>query len=177
MEKVTVEAVEPRAPPDENVPDGAMATSVGGARVLSEPLGTEGVAINQYELAPGESFAHSAHRHEEQEELFYVLSGTATFELFEPPPAPERTDAVTVDAGEVVRVPPGTFQFGVNRGDESVTALALGAPREYQGTNEYLVDCEDCGERTAQVFERRPAESVAVCRCTDCGGETHRLSP
>lgn len=70
MEKVTVETVEPRSPPDENVPEGAMAESVGGARMLSEPLGTDGLAINHYELAPGESFAHSAHRHEQQEELF-----------------------------------------------------------------------------------------------------------
>ncbi len=177
MEKVTVETVEPRSPPDENVPEGAMAESVGGARLLSEPLGAEGLAINHYELAPGESFAHSAHRHEQQEELFYVLSGTATFEVFElsADSGPRRSEVVTVNAGEVVRVPPGTFQFGENNGDEPVTALTLGVPREYQGTNEYLIDCADCGERTAQTFERDDDAGEAVCRCLDCGAETHRI--
>jgi len=173
METVDVEEIEPRSPPDENVPDGAMATSVGDARPLSEPLGTTGLAINRYELAPGESFALSAHRHERQEEVFYVLSGTATF-LF--PGDGVDTDETSVAAGEALRVPPGTFQFGVNRGEEPVTALALGAPREYQGTNEYLVDCPDCDERTTHTIDRDDTAGQAVFRCTDCDGETHRIT-
>lgn len=105
-----------------------------------------------------------------------MLSGTATFEVFElSASGPERSEVVTVTAGEVVRVPPGTFQFGENRGDEPVTALTLGVPREYKGTK-YLIDCVDCGERTAQTFERDDDAGEAVCRCTDCGAATHRIS-
>ena len=124
MEKVTVEDVEPLAPSDENIPEGAMAESIGGARPLSEPLNATELSINHYELAPGESFAHSSHQHSNQEELFYVQSGTVTFET-------EHED-LTVDAGEILRVPPETFQLGTNHGDERVTALALGAPGEYE---------------------------------------------
>jgi hypothetical protein len=34
MKKVAIEDIEPLAPPDENIPDGAMANSVGEARPL-----------------------------------------------------------------------------------------------------------------------------------------------
>ena len=168
MEKVSIEDIEPQSPPDENIPDGAMATSVGGARQLSEPLDATGLAINHYELAPGESFSLSSHRHSNQEEVFYIQSGTVTFEI--------ETDDMVVSAGEVLRVPPETFQFGINRGDERVTAITLGAPREYQGKNDYLIDCSDCGERTVQHFEHADGVDEFVCRCTDCGAETHRIS-
>ena len=73
MKKVSIEDIEPQSPPDENIPDGAMATSVGGARQLSEPLDATRLAINHYELALGESFSLSSHRHSNQEEV----TGTA----------------------------------------------------------------------------------------------------
>lgn len=168
MEKVTIEDIEPLSPPDENIPSGAMATSVGDARPLSEPLDTTGLAINYYELDPGESFAHSSHRHSNQEEMFYIQSGTATFET--------ETGDITVNAGKVLRVPPGTFQLGTNYEDEPVTAITLGAPREYDGKNHYLIDCEECGERTEQIFEQIEEQNEFICRCTDCGTETHRIS-
>ena len=165
---MSIEDIEPQSPPDENIPDGAMATSVGGARQLSEPLDATRLAINHYELALGESFSLSSHRHSNQEEVFYIQSGTATFTL--------ESGDVTVGAGEVLRVPPGTFQFGTNDGDERVTAIALGAPREYEGKNEYLIDCSECDERTVQIFEQMDETSEILCRCTDCGAETHRIS-
>ena len=168
MKKVAIEDTEPVAPPDENIPEGAMADSIGDARQLSEPLDATGLSINYYELAPGESFAHSSHRHSTQEEVFYIQSGTVTFET-------ESVDMM-VDAGEIVRVPPGTFQLGTNYGDERVTAIALGAPREYEENTRYLVDCEECGERTAQVFEHVGGKDEFICRCTDCDTETHRIS-
>ena len=53
-------------------------------RSLTRALGAEDVAINYYELDPGESFAFGYHRHADQEEVFYVLEGEATFETGEP---------------------------------------------------------------------------------------------
>ncbi|NIS29911.1 MAG: cupin domain-containing protein, partial [Actinobacteria bacterium] len=47
-------------------------------RPLSGPLGTTDVALNYFELAPGETFGFDYHRHRDQEEVFYVLEGTAT---------------------------------------------------------------------------------------------------
>jgi len=65
-------------------------------------LGTEHVAMNYFELAPGDAFAGGVHAHGDQEEVFYVLSGTATFEV-----GPER-ERVDVEAGELIRFAPGS---------------------------------------------------------------------
>lgn len=168
MEKVTIEDVEPQSPPDENIPDGAMANSIGSARPLSELLDTTGLAINYRELEPGESFAHSPHRHANQEEVFYIQSGTATFET--------ELGKTTVSAGEILRIPPGTFQLGTNCGDEQVKALAFGAPRDYQETSQYLIDCDECDERTVQVFDRLDEQNEIITRCTDCDTISQRIS-
>lgn len=45
MEKVAIEDIEPQSPEDENIPDGAMANSIGDARLLSKALDTTGLAI------------------------------------------------------------------------------------------------------------------------------------
>ena len=136
-------------------------------RHLTEPLGLTDMAINYYELEPGDSFAFAYHNHEVQEEVFYVHDGVATFETADGP--------VEVAAGEIVRFDRGEFQRGWNRGDERVRALALGAPLDY-GRQVKLRDCATCGERTDNRLEREDAdgEPVVVAFCTECGEETGR---
>ena len=136
-------------------------------RHLTEPLGLTDLAINYYELEPGDSFAFAYHNHEVQEEVFYVQSGTATFETEDGP--------VEVDAGELIRFDRGEFQRGWNRGEEPVVALALGAPLDY-GEQIKLRHCEHCGERTESRLEREEADgdSVVVSYCTACGEEDGR---
>lgn len=160
MEKVTVEDVESLSPADEEIPEGMMADSIGSVRKLSEPLGTADVAINYYELEPGESFTASSHCHSNQEEVFYVESGTVTFET--------EDGELTVEAGELLRVPPETFQLGTNRGDDTVTAVALGAPRDYDEGGQWMLDCEECGEYTGHASERLE-NGNEVYRCAECG--------
>ena len=63
FKKVAIEAVEPVGPNDEQIPPGAEADSVGAIRVLTGALDTDGVSINHYEFAPGESFTVSIHGH------------------------------------------------------------------------------------------------------------------
>jgi uncharacterized cupin superfamily protein len=153
MEKVTVADVD-------------RVTQPALMRPLTDALGTTDLALNYYELAPGDSFAYAYHRHEIQEEVFYVIEGTATFET-------EAGD-VEVGPGEVVRFPPGEFQRGWNRGEERVVALALGAPLEY-GEQVKLRDCPTCGERTDNRLEAPDDDAetrVAVCK--SCGTETGR---
>lgn len=135
-------------------------------RPLSAALDTTGLAINYFELAPGESFGYDYHRHHDQEEVFYIQTGTATFET--------ESGAVAVDAGEVIRFESGEFQLGTNRGDERVTALALGAPRDSEEI-EYLRDCSQCSDRTVQPLEISRDNEIIV-RCSDCGTETDRIS-
>lgn len=136
-------------------------------RALTEPLGLTDLAINYYELEPGDSFAYAYHSHEVQEEVFYVQSGTATFET-------EAGD-VTVAAGEILRFDRGEFQRGWNQGEERVVALAMGAPLEY-GTQVKLRHCELCGVETDTRLEREDEDGdpVMVAYCTECGAENGR---
>jgi len=132
---------------------------------LTDALGATGMALNFYELDPGESFAYGFHAHERQEEVFYVQTGTVTFRTSGEP--------VVVEAGEVVRFGPGEYQRGVNEGDEHVVALALGAPQD-AGETEILRYCETCGEETPQSLELADDKSAIVVRCLTCDGETDR---
>jgi len=137
-------------------------------RPLANALGAEHVAVNYYELEPGESFAFGYHYHEDQEEVFYVISGTATFETAE--------DDVEVGAGEVLYVAPGEFQQGFNRGEESVVALALGAPKETSGGGEVRRACPECGEQTRHRFASEDDGRTRLTICLECDTETGRYS-
>ncbi|UPW01523.1 cupin domain-containing protein [Halorussus gelatinilyticus] len=157
MEKVRIEEVESSAGPADV------------KRPLTRALGATDLAVNYYELAPGDSFAFGYHAHGDQEEVFYVASGTVTFETADGP--------VAAGPDEAVRFAPGEFQRGVNEGDERVVALALGAPKE-SGDLDLRRDCPDCGERTPNRIERADdaAESALVTVCEDCGAETGQFS-
>ncbi|MEF8843116.1 MAG: cupin domain-containing protein [Haloarculaceae archaeon] len=136
-------------------------------RQLTEPLGLTDLAINYYELEPGDSFAFAYHSHAVQEEVFLVIEGTATFDTEAGP--------IEVATGEAVRFDREEFQRGWNRGEERVVALALGAPLDY-GKQVKLRDCPECGEATDNRLERVEAdgEEVVVAYCTDCEAETGR---
>ena len=136
-------------------------------RKLTEPLGLTDFAMNYYELEPGDSFAFAYHNHAVQEEVFYVIEGTAVFETEAGP--------VEVDPGGAVRFDRGEFQRGWNRGEERVIALALGAPLDY-GKQVKLRDCPECGGPTDNRLERVEGgdEEVVVATCTECNTETGR---
>jgi len=122
-------------------------------RGLSDPLGTTDVAMNRYRVPPGEGFPSGLHTHADQEEVFVVLDGTATFETLpgRDPDAPDESDdpptgrEVAVAAGGAIRFAPGEYQSGFNRGDADLVALAVGAPRETTDVR-VPVRCPDCGE-------------------------------
>ncbi|WP_123536628.1 cupin domain-containing protein [Halosimplex salinum] len=136
-------------------------------RALAAALDTEELALNYYELEPGDSFGFGYHRHPEQEEVFYVIEGTATFET-------EEGD-VAVSAGEAVRFAPGEWQLGRNAGEDRVVALAIGAPRDAPGT-EMLREYPDCGGRTENTVEMADDRDALLTRCLDCGSETGRFT-
>lgn len=134
-------------------------------RHLTKPIGLTDFAMNYYELEPGDSFAFAYHEHELQEEVFYIISGTATFD----------TEDGSVDVGpkEAIRFDRQEFQRGWNRGDERVTALAFGAPLEYGGGT-MLRYCENCGEQTENSIESADDEEALYGVCDACGTETGR---
>ncbi|MDX1745410.1 MAG: cupin domain-containing protein [Halobacteriales archaeon] len=135
-------------------------------RPLGPALGTTDVAVNLFELAPGETFGFDYHRHRDQEELFYVLEGTVTFRT-------EDGD-VAVAAGEVVRFAPGEFQLGRNAGDGPVRALAIGAPRDSTEI-EYRRPCPDCGEETVQPLDVDREAAAIEITCSRCGSVVESL--
>ena len=135
-------------------------------RPLTGPLGTEDVALNRFELAPGETFGFDYHRHRDQEEVFYVQSGTVSF----------RTEAGDVDVGpgELVRFAPGELQLGRNAGEERVRALAIGAPRDSEAI-EYVRPCPECGEETVQTPAVDREAAVIEIDCAACGSTVDRF--
>lgn len=145
-------------------------------RELTGPLNTSNVAISRYALEPGERFSGSLHTHMDQEEVFLVVAGTATFETT----ASDGSDSgdtptdIEVHAGEAIRFAPGEFQTGRNAGDEPVVAFALGAPRDSDVVrisripvlDDTDVSCPECGRGDMQIARDGDADFV----CPDCGG-------
>lgn len=135
-------------------------------RSLSRALDTTELAINYFELEPGDALSFGYHRHPGQEEVFIVHAGTITFET--------EDGSVEVGSDEAVRFGPGEYQHGVNTGGDRARVIALGAPRA-AGDAEILRDCPNCGERTRQTVEMADGRDALVTRCDDCGTVTGRF--
>ena len=133
---------------------------------VSHALGTEDFAMNYFELEPGESFSGGLHTHHDQEEVFYVQEGTATFEV-----GREREETA-VEAGGFIRFAPGEFQTGKNDSDDRVVGFALGAPKARHDFEEIesLVHCRECGEETVHGLDLTD-EGQFEFTCTACGNE------
>ncbi|RQG94425.1 cupin [Natrarchaeobius chitinivorans] len=144
-------------------------------RDVAEPLNADHVAITRYVLEPGERFSASIHAHVDQEEVFLVLEGEATFAVRSGADGSEGADSdrreLVVGDNEAIRFAPGEFQSGWNDAEERLVALALGAPRE---TDEIRissvptledgdVECPDCGRGDMRVSPDDTFE------CPDCG--------
>ena len=131
---------------------------------VSDALGTDAFAFNYFELEPGESFSGGMHRHHDQEELFYVLDGTATFET------PE--EEVDVEAGGCIRFGRGEYQTGGNRSDEQVRGFAIGAPGAHHDWDEIeaLLFCPECEAETDHEMALTEDGQFDIA-CKQCGTE------
>jgi uncharacterized cupin superfamily protein len=152
MEHVDVEAVEPFVHPSPDTP---------GGRSISDALGTTEFTLNRYEIAPGEGFSGGMHAHLDQEEVFYVLSGTATFDT--------EDGQVEVGAGEAIRFEPGEYQHGHNETDDPVVALAIGAPGTRHDWDDIRVPlpCPECGHEALGVAFADDRASFELA-CPEC---------
>ncbi|MFT4903740.1 MAG: mannose-6-phosphate isomerase-like protein (cupin superfamily) [Natronomonas sp.] len=140
-------------------------------RPVSDALGTEHFAMNYFELEPGESFSGGLHTHHDQEEVFYVQSGEATFEVADEPDS-GATETVSVGAGEVIRFPPGQYQEGSNDADndEPIVGFAFGAPASKHDWEEIesVLHCSECGEETGHGLSLTDDNSFEF-DCNECG--------
>lgn len=121
------------------------------------PLNLSDMAMNYYELEPGDSFSGGLHTHMNQEEVFYVIEGTATFET--------KDGEVEVETDEVVRFAPGEYQEGKNRSDGRIRALAMGAPQD-DGEVRAAVPCQECD---ADYHVSHVDDDGVTLECPDCG--------
>lgn len=169
MQKVTVDDVE-------TVPHFMGVNSQ--RRPLSRAIEGIDFAMTHLELDPGERFSGGLHTHHDQEELFYVLDGTATFEVREEPD--EASESIEVRAGEVIHFAAGdVFQTGVNESEEPVIGIAIGVPgarHRWKGI-ETVLECADCERETAHSVvpageeTRMPDADEMVITCTECDHE------
>jgi quercetin dioxygenase-like cupin family protein len=169
MQKVTVDDLEA-------VPHfmGANTTR----RPLSRAIEGMGFAMTYFELEAGEAFSGGLHTHHDQEELFYVLEGTATFEIREQPDGP--SESLTVSAGEAIHFGrEDVYQTGGNESERPVVGLAIGVPGSRHGWEgvEAVLDCGNCGRETAHSIvpadkqTRMPDAEEMVLTCRECGTE------
>lgn len=138
---------------------------------VSHALGLTNVGLVYNELAPGDAFSGALHTHHDQEEIFYILEGKATFEV-----GKNRT-LIEVSEGEVIRFAPGEFQRGFNATDDWVVGLIVSAPgAEHDwAKEELLIECRGCREETIHRIE--PVESGSWqaasidlrMKCSECG--------
>ena len=135
-------------------------------RPVSRALDTSDFAMNYFELEPGDSFSGGLHTHHDQEEVFYVQEGTATFEVG------RDRETREVAPGECIRFSPGEFQVGYNDSEESVTGFALGAPKASHdfGEIESIVPCRVCGEETPHGLALTDDGDFRFT-CEECGNE------
>ena len=168
-------------------------------RRLSESLDASALVITHYRVAPGEGLPAGLHAHADQEEVFVVLEGTATYEVFD-----VETDSylledsallddsndgplageLVVETGETVQLAPGEFQSGRNDGDEELRLLALGAPPESEDVR-IPVDCPECDHEDLRL-DVGETELTVVCPgcgaervpadCPDCSGTDLRMT-
>jgi uncharacterized cupin superfamily protein len=104
----------------------------GGAwKRLGGAAGAKRSGLNLAVLPPHEEGA-APHCHSAEEELFVILAGSGTLELWGPPrphasPPVEPDDVHELRAGHVIARPPGTrVSHCLRAGDESMTYLAYG---------------------------------------------------
>jgi mannose-6-phosphate isomerase-like protein (cupin superfamily) len=90
---------------------------------LRRALGVTSFGLNQIVLRPGQR--GRIHRHERQEEVYLVLDGTLTLYV--------EGEEQELARGELVRVGPAVRRQLVNRGDEPLVLLAIGAAGEHEG--------------------------------------------
>ena len=91
-------------------------------RRLSEAAEMSNLAINRFRAEPGEQIPLAYHYHDDQEELFYVLSGTLAVET------PEKTYEVGEDEAFVVEPDSPQRAHNPESATESVRTLVVGAP-------------------------------------------------
>jgi uncharacterized cupin superfamily protein len=156
MEKVDIDALDRWEHPMPDTP---------GPHRIGDALGATDVAINYYDLAPGEGLSGGPHTHMDQEEIFVVLSGHVAFEVG------EADEAVPIGEGGSIRFAPGEVQHGYNDGDGPAEVLAIGAPADSEDVRSPGA-CPACGAEVLLEVEVPEDGGGLRVTCPECGETT-----
>jgi mannose-6-phosphate isomerase-like protein (cupin superfamily) len=94
----------------------------GGMWMLRGPLGCEHLGVSIVELEPGGKGMRHDHAGDGHEEVYLVVEGELDVDL-------DGDETVTLGVDEAIHVPPRQSRQLVNRGDERVKVVAVGAGR------------------------------------------------
>jgi mannose-6-phosphate isomerase-like protein (cupin superfamily) len=115
-----------------------------GFRKVRQALGVSAFGVNVIVMPPG--FDGFLHYHDEQDELYFVHSGRARFEV--------DGEVREVGPGALCHVESTTPRKFSNAGEEDLIVLVIGAKGGYVGRDGHLVDPADTERRAA--FGRPP---------------------
>ena len=110
-----------------------------GFRKIRAPLGVTAFGVNALVYPPGGQGIH--HYHDEQDELYFVHSGRARFEV--------DGDDFELGPGGLVHVESTTPRKVSNPGDEDLVLLVIGGKGGYVGRDGQLADPADLERRQA----------------------------
>lgn len=110
-----------------------------GFRKIRQPLGVTAFGVNAQVFPPG--FDGPAHYHDEQDELYFVHRGTATFLV----------DGTEFEVGEggLVHVESTTHRCVSNRTGEDLVMFIVGGKGGYVARDGQLVNADDLEKRQA----------------------------
>ncbi|SDK03516.1 cupin domain-containing protein [Natronorubrum texcoconense] len=103
-------------------PESVVPEEFGGMWFLKDELESDHVGFSILELEPGGKGKEHDETHTDQEEIYYVVEGTAEIELT------DRDETVTLEADDLVRLDAEESRQIFNRGDERVKLVLVGAP-------------------------------------------------
>ena len=110
-----------------------------GFRKIRSPLGVTAFGVNALVYPPGAEGIH--HYHDEQDELYFVHSGRARFEV--------DGDEFELGPGGLVHVESTTPRKVSNPGEEDLVLLIVGGKGGYVGRDGQLVHADDLERRQA----------------------------
>jgi len=110
-----------------------------GFRKVRQALGVEAFGVNAIVMPPG--FEGFEHFHDVQDELYFVHSGTARFEV--------EGEVRELGPGGLCHVRATTVRKFSNAGDDDLVMLVVGGSGGYVGRDGHLVDPADLARRQA----------------------------
>ncbi|ELY58757.1 cupin domain-containing protein [Natronolimnohabitans innermongolicus] len=103
-------------------PESVVPAEYGGMWFLKDELESDHLGFSILELEPGAKGKEHDETHTDQEEIYYVVSGTAEVELT------DRDETVTLEADELIRLDSAESRQIFNRGDDRAKLVLAGAP-------------------------------------------------